>query len=155
MKKKSIKSNDVMKHRDRASMLTFSCGSLLKIRLQVISGILTAKIHLCKHLVQSVDVTPGFFTELTRRRTMPIYEHTELGNSISDAKGSVSAGDDFVWMGRRGDLSSGKWRSIIGPGASSGIASTSRRLRLPLLVEYEPSQNKRASFSLLCQKLIY
>jgi len=46
VKKKSIKSNDVMKHQDQPSMPTFSCGSLLKIRLQVISGFLTAQIIL-------------------------------------------------------------------------------------------------------------
>ncbi len=69
--------------------------------------------HLCKHLVQSMNASAGFFTELTHCQTMPIYENTLLGNSISDSKGSISAGDDFVWMGRHSDLLRGKWRSVI------------------------------------------
>ncbi len=44
IKKKSIKVDDNAKHHDRPHMPTFSCESLLKIRLQVISGILTAKV---------------------------------------------------------------------------------------------------------------
>ena len=100
--------------------------------------------HLCKHLVQSVNISPVFFTELNRRRTMPLYEHAILGNSIPDTLGSTSAGDDFLWMGRPGDLSSGKWRSMV-PGLLSGFAGTSRRSRSPSL-EYGPSQNKKASF---------
>src|SRR5258707_15316374 len=44
IKKKSIKVDDAVKCHDWPSMPTFSCQSLLKIWLQVISGILTAKI---------------------------------------------------------------------------------------------------------------
>src|SRR6266481_551875 len=44
IKEKSIEVDDTMKHHDQPSMPTFSCESLLKIWLQVISGILTAKV---------------------------------------------------------------------------------------------------------------
>src|SRR5258708_2438745 len=70
---------------------------------------------------------------------MPIYENLALGNSVSNAKGSISAGDDFLWMGRCGNLSNGKWRLIVDPGTSSGM----RCSRSPSL-EYGP-QNKKAS----------
>ena len=70
---------------------------------------------------------------------MPIYENLALGNSVSDAKGSISAGDDFLWMGRCGNLSNGKWRLIVDPGTSSGM----RCSHSPSL-EYGP-QNKKAS----------
>src|SRR5258708_4857395 len=96
--------------------------------------------HLCKHLVQLVTVNPDFFAQLNQQQTMPIYENPALGNSVSDAKGSISAGNDFLWMGRHGDLSNGKWQLIVDPGTSSGI----RHSCSPSL-EYGP-QNKKASF---------
>ena len=44
IKKISIKVDDPVKHHDWPCMPTYSCESLLKIWLQVISGILTAKV---------------------------------------------------------------------------------------------------------------
>ena len=44
IKKNSIKVDNPVKHCDQPCMPTYSCKSLLKIRLQVISGILTAKV---------------------------------------------------------------------------------------------------------------
>ncbi len=96
--------------------------------------------HLCKHLVQLVTVNLDFFAQLNRQQTMPIYENPALGNSVSDAKGSISAGNDFLWMGRCGNLSNGKWWLIVDPGTSSGI----RHSCSPSL-GYGP-QNKKASF---------
>src|SRR5260370_34504014 len=44
IKKKSIKVDNNAKHCNQPHMPTFLCESLLKIQLQVISGILTAKV---------------------------------------------------------------------------------------------------------------
>jgi hypothetical protein len=44
--KESKKTNDIAKRRDRLPRPTFECKSHLKIRLQVINGILTAKVIL-------------------------------------------------------------------------------------------------------------
>ena len=105
--------------------------------------------HLCKHLVQSMNASAGFFTELTRRQTMPIYENTLLGNSISDSEGSISAGDDFFWMGRHSDLSRGKWRLVIRSEAPSGIA-TSSRWSCSASLECVLSPNKKVIPCFLC-----
>ena len=48
-KKKSIKISDATKCRDRLSMPTFSCKSVLKIKIQIVNGILTGKISLQHH----------------------------------------------------------------------------------------------------------
>ena len=96
--------------------------------------------HLCKHLVQLVTVNLDFFAQLNRQQTMPIYENPALGNSVSNAKGSISAGNDFLWMGRHGDLSNGKWQLIVDPGTSLGM-----RCSCSPSLEYGPSQNKKAS----------
>ena len=97
VKKKSIKSNDATKHWDRPSMPTFSCQSLLKIRLQVI------------------------YFQVLYWWTMPIYKNSALGNSIADADGSIPASHDFVSMGRPDNISNGKWWSSVNPVASSGM----------------------------------
>src|SRR5260370_32092846 len=89
-------------------------------------------------------MTPDFFSQLNQQQTMPIYENLALINLISDTKGSISAGDDFIWMGRHGDLSNGKWRSIVDP----GMSGTLRHSCSPSL-EYGPSQNKKAFFKTL------
>ena len=69
--------------------------------------------HLCKCLIQAVNMTSSNFTEVTCWCTMPIYEHPCLSNSIDDVDGSISAGDDFVWMGWCSNLSNGKWHLVI------------------------------------------
>ena len=67
IKKKSIKVDDAAKRCDRPSMPTFSCESLLKIQLQVISGILTAKVtiqHKDDHIPYCDVLIPGEVQEI-------------------------------------------------------------------------------------------
>ena len=71
--------------------------------------------HLCKHLVQAVEAAAprpaNFFEKLTRRRTMPIYKFSHLSVYL-DLEGSISDGDDDIWMGSRENTSKGAWRLI-------------------------------------------
>ena len=45
---------------------------------------------------------------------MPIYRIGHL-SSVSVNDGTVSDGDDNVWMGSRGDIAQGQWRSLFAP----------------------------------------
>ncbi|KAI0042580.1 hypothetical protein FA95DRAFT_1456218, partial [Auriscalpium vulgare] len=61
--------------------------------------------HLCKHLVQAVpEPSTRFWRQVIRRRTTPIYRHPEL-HAVSAAAyadpndGSITDGDDHVWLG--------------------------------------------------------
>ncbi|TBU40258.1 hypothetical protein BD309DRAFT_845341, partial [Dichomitus squalens] len=70
--------------------------------------------HLCKHLVQAIEFPSSkFFHQIYRRRTAPIYRHPELrdrtesslGAGFLDADdGSITDGDDHVWLGDRAQL---------------------------------------------------
>ncbi|PIL26554.1 hypothetical protein GSI_12312 [Ganoderma sinense ZZ0214-1] len=69
--------------------------------------------HLCKHLVQAVpDPSLRFFQEVYRRRAVPIYRHRELrprsqkdtDEYLEADEGTVTDGDDHVWLGDRSIL---------------------------------------------------
>ncbi|KAI0753624.1 hypothetical protein C8Q74DRAFT_1162808, partial [Fomes fomentarius] len=71
--------------------------------------------HLCKHLVQAVALPPAkFWLQVYRRRTIPIYRHPVLRDitqpnattaTYHDADdGTISDGDDHVWLGDREQL---------------------------------------------------
>ena len=110
--------------------------------------------HLCKHLVQAVDTTTSIFSELTRQHTMPLYEHPSFGNAIDDTDGSISAGDDFIWMGRHCDLSGGKWRSIIQCGASLEHMQNLKRRPPSLSLEPE-SRCKQVRIHYILSRVLY
>ncbi|KAF9556594.1 hypothetical protein CPC08DRAFT_641377, partial [Agrocybe pediades] len=79
--------------------------------------------HICKHLVQAVgNPSISFWQEIYRRRTAPLYRHPELVKANEDSEdevafvlnagrkkkllynapdGSISDGDDHVWVGDR------------------------------------------------------
>ncbi|KAF8162581.1 hypothetical protein B0H34DRAFT_650343 [Crassisporium funariophilum] len=83
--------------------------------------------HICKHLVQAVGLPSiPFWSEVYRRRTMPIYRHHELDASHQatgakrkrtaylDIDGSISDGDDHVWLGNPTILAGGGgWKSVL------------------------------------------
>ena len=52
---------------------------------------------------------------------MPIYRIGHL-SSVSVNDGTVSDGDDNVWMGSRGDIARGQWRSLCALRESKTIA---------------------------------
>jgi hypothetical protein len=74
-------------------------------------------------LVQAVPpVPPNFFHQVVRRRTVPLYQHPALRpvcdiNVIIDwlnpNAGSITDGDNHVWLGDKTTLSDGKWRGLI------------------------------------------
>jgi hypothetical protein len=77
--------------------------------------------HLCKHLVQAVrPPPPSFFTEIFRRRTRPLYRHPCLvdkacpsdGSYVDAGAGSITDGDDHVWLGDDSILRGGRWREF-------------------------------------------
>ncbi len=82
---------------------------------------------LCKHLVQGVKaqyveaIDPRFFTEIRRRRTVPIYWHpvltpiTRIEPEDFDS-GTVTDGDDHIWSGSKAALKNGGWRSLSARG---------------------------------------
>jgi len=86
--------------------------------------------HLCKHLVNAV-LPPSdlFFTQVIRRRTQPLYKHPALYpkgtpsplNFDGPDDGSITDGDDHVWLGDASSFSSGCWRELISdPSVSLG-----------------------------------
>ena len=61
--------------------------------------------HLCKHLVHHAQKPPmAFWEEIWRRRVMPLYQHSHLGNR-DYGMGNTSDGDDQDCEGRRYGLS--------------------------------------------------
>ena len=85
--------------------------------------------HLCKHLVQAVSPPPLiFWRQVIRRRAAPLYRHPVLiprdedghdgvssgmyGTYYSPDDGSITDGDDHVWIGDPGVLMSGEWRGF-------------------------------------------
>jgi hypothetical protein len=92
--------------------------------------------HLCKHLVQAVKPPPAsFWHSIIRRRTTPMYRHPHLVQIGEDGQpldslafhdpddGSITDGDDHVWLGDKGVLEGGGgWRDL----ASEGIWSNKR-----------------------------
>lgn len=86
--------------------------------------------HICKHLVQAVPNPPlSFWRKVVRRRVRPLYRHpalVQLGDvGVSQAEvayfdpddGSVTDGDDHVWLGDREVLMDGAWRGFDIEGA--------------------------------------
>ncbi|KAJ7572692.1 hypothetical protein C8J56DRAFT_806824 [Mycena floridula] len=76
---------------------------------------------LCKHLVQAVKPPSiSFWGQVSRRRTQPIYRHPELRSrdsatfpSFEVADGSISDGDDKLWLGDVAMLSGdGDWEDL-------------------------------------------
>ncbi|KAJ7760171.1 hypothetical protein B0H14DRAFT_2476181, partial [Mycena olivaceomarginata] len=61
--------------------------------------------HLCKHLVDAVGTPPAnFWTQVVRRRTLPLYRHPILvprdqdqSAYIEPTDGSITDGDDHAW----------------------------------------------------------
>lgn len=80
--------------------------------------------HCCKHLVQGVPKPPPeFFSQVVRRRVVPLYRHSALypkgetpsaGKDGGEPDGSVSDGDDHVWLGDKAKLANGGWRELEG-----------------------------------------
>ncbi|KAG6847747.1 hypothetical protein H0H93_006220 [Arthromyces matolae] len=77
--------------------------------------------HLCKHLVQAFQPPPGrFFTQVIRRRILPIYQHPGLIPKNSDTSpfsydndGGITDGDDHEWMGDQDTLPSrDSWKKL-------------------------------------------
>jgi hypothetical protein len=77
--------------------------------------------HLCKHLVK--DVAPPskrFWREVIRRRTVPIYQHSELKTKshtqieeYEASNGGITDGDDHIWSGDQNVLKGGGgWRDL-------------------------------------------
>jgi hypothetical protein len=76
--------------------------------------------HLCKHLVDAVG-TPSarFWTEVVRRRTLPLYRHPDLvprgqeKAAYIETDGSITDGDDHAWSSNRKVLAGGGgWREL-------------------------------------------
>jgi hypothetical protein len=86
--------------------------------------------HLCKHLVQAVKPpTASFWHSIIRRRTTPMYRHPDLVQIGEDGEplatlgfqdpddGSISDGDDHVWLGDKDVLKGGGgWRDLAPDG---------------------------------------
>ena len=87
--------------------------------------------HLCKHLVQIVPPPPLiFWRQVIRRRAAPLYRHPALipidenldgrdgvsssiyGSFHNPDDGSITDGDDHVWLGDPDVLTSGEWRDF-------------------------------------------
>jgi hypothetical protein len=84
--------------------------------------------HLCKHLVQAVPPPPlTFWRQVIRRRAAPLYRHPALipkdedsdghdggmyGSYYNPDDGSITDGDDHVWIGDPDVLMSGEWRDF-------------------------------------------
>ena len=78
--------------------------------------------HLCKHLVQAVPPPPmHFWRQVVRRRTLPLYHHPALVSLHADGmdeyrnpdEGSITDGDDHVWLGNPEALVEGQWRDFV------------------------------------------
>ena len=76
--------------------------------------------HLCKHLVKAVaPPSKRFWREVVRRRTLPIYRHSELrtkdGMQLEElaSDDGTTDGDDHIWSGDRDILKGGGgWRDL-------------------------------------------
>lgn len=93
-------------------LLTCSCGQ------QKYSSHL-----ICKHLVQALaDPSAKFWTQVVRRRQLPIYRHPDLvpkgqtkDGYIDPEGGSITDGDDEVYVGNADLLKGGGgWRELVG-----------------------------------------
>lgn len=94
--------------------------------------------HICKHLVQAVPTPePKFFTEVVRRRTVPLYRHRclhPLGvvQEYSPQDGSVSDGDDHEYLGRTdvlrsaGGVDGGGWGAVLSGEARESLLKRKR-----------------------------
>ena len=77
--------------------------------------------HLCKHLVQAVPPPPiHFWRQVVRRRISPLYHHPAIVSFDANGKdkyanpdeGSITDGDDHVWLGNPQALVDGQWRDF-------------------------------------------
>ncbi|KAI9430358.1 hypothetical protein F5148DRAFT_1296338 [Russula earlei] len=77
--------------------------------------------HLCKHLVQSVQPPPmHFWHQVVCHHILPLYCHPALVSNIKVTdvghpdpnEGSITNGDNHVWMGNPDMLVEGQWREF-------------------------------------------
>ncbi|KAF9503537.1 hypothetical protein BS47DRAFT_1369462 [Hydnum rufescens UP504] len=98
--------------------------------------------HFCKHLVQVVEAaTPqpkNFFEKLTCHQVMPIYKFPHITN-IPATEGSISDGDDDIWMGSHDLISKSTWRLIYNP-----VKSCKQSHSPPTSVDEASSSYKRS-----------
>lgn len=87
--------------------------------------------HLCKHLVKAVrePIPMRFWREVYRRRTVPLYQHpmlvsneSENGSYADPDDGSITDGDDHVFLGDETVLRTSGWRNFEG-----GLAQNLRK----------------------------
>lgn len=86
---------------------------------------------ICKHLVQAVPpVSAKFWIQISRRRTIPIYQHPEL-HAIGQPPppyrnpddGTISEGDDQNFLGDPEMLKSGEnWQDLVSFGAEDLVS---------------------------------
>ena len=98
--------------------------------------------HLCKHLVQAVpDPSLRFFREVYQRRMTPIYRHPELRaksqkelNSYPETdEGTITDGDDHVWLGDQEQL----WMATSWDALEGGLTQRKhRRTATPAYSDY-------------------
>lgn len=95
--------------------------------------------HLCKHLVQATQPPPSkFFHFIHRRRTQPLYRHqwlipkedsgeTSLAAAFLEDNGSITDGDDHVWLGNTKELQGqGGWRNLVNNSADNLLKKRQR-----------------------------
>jgi hypothetical protein len=77
--------------------------------------------HLCKHLVHAIGHPPAlFWTDVIRRRTLPLYRHPALvprgqknASYVEPADGSITDGDDHAWSADPNFLAGSRgWRNL-------------------------------------------
>lgn len=74
---------------------------------------------LCKHLVQAIGKPPiNFWSEVCRRRTLPIYHHPSFFKDMTSYcdpdDGTITEGDDQVYLGDTKVLASREWQDFEG-----------------------------------------
>ncbi|KAF5361263.1 hypothetical protein D9758_010272 [Tetrapyrgos nigripes] len=110
---------------------------------------------LCKHLVQAVKRPSGrFFTQIIRRRIIPIYEHPELvpiGNPPGIFKdvtdGSSTDGDDQDWIGDTSQLANSMWRQLKNQDASTKHRQSSAFTQSSISRSSSPTEDPDHSFA--------
>jgi hypothetical protein len=75
--------------------------------------------HLCKHLVQAIPPPPmHFWHQIVCHHILPLYRHPALMSADANGievghldpdEGSITDGDDHVWLGNPDTLADGQW----------------------------------------------